>query len=144
VLVQDEGGHWRPTPAVAGALSGPGVVVFQFGADLFYANGGRFVQDVRLLVEGAAAPVRWLVIDAGAITSVDYSAARALRDLCDDLTRNGVALLVVHAEPSLHGDLTRHRLMDVIGADHIFDTLHEALAAVREQRVSGRPTGPRP
>ncbi|MFI4982262.1 MAG: SulP family inorganic anion transporter, partial [Nevskiales bacterium] len=36
VMVED-GGQWRPTPAVPGALSGPGLVIFQFGADLFYA-----------------------------------------------------------------------------------------------------------
>ena len=37
-----------------GALSGPGLVVFQFGADLFYANAGRFAEDVRGLVEQSA------------------------------------------------------------------------------------------
>jgi MFS superfamily sulfate permease-like transporter len=135
VLVQDDAGQWRPTPAVAGALTGPGLVVFQFGADLFYANAARFVHDVRLLVEGAPTPVRWVVVDAGAITSVDYSAARVLRDFCDDLTRDGVVLLFVHTESSLRADLERHRLLDVIGAGRIFDTLRDALAAIRERRV---------
>jgi MFS superfamily sulfate permease-like transporter len=79
--------------------------------------------------------VQWLVVDAGAITSIDYSAARVVRAFCDDLSREGVRLLVVHAESSLQADLTRHRLIDVIGNDHIFDSLHEALAAVREGRV---------
>ena len=100
VLVED-GGHWRPTPAVPGALSGPGVVIFQFGADLFYANAGRFATDVRGLVEGPVAPVNWLVVDAGAITSVDYSAASVVRDLQQDLIRRGIALVLVHAE-SVH------------------------------------------
>jgi SulP family sulfate permease len=140
VLVQEDSGHWRPTPAVAGALSGPGLVIFQFGADLFYANAGRFVEDVRQLVEGTAAPVQWLVIDAGAITSIDYSAAQLLRDFCDDLTRDGIGLLLVHAESSLQADLERHRLIDVIGADHVFETLRDALAAVREQRVQAVPS----
>jgi sulfate permease, SulP family len=35
VLVEDDG-QWRATPAVPGALSEPGLVIFQFGADLFY------------------------------------------------------------------------------------------------------------
>lgn len=135
VLVQENTGQWRPIPAVAGAVSGPGLVVFQFGADLFYANAARFAEDARRLVEGAPTPVQWLVVDAGAITSIDYSAARVVRAFCDDLSREGVRLLVVHAESSLQADLTRHRLIDVIGNDHIFDSLHEALAAVREGRV---------
>jgi high affinity sulfate transporter 1 len=135
VLVQDSAGQWRPTPAVPGALSGPDLVVFQFGADLFYANAGHFANDVRGLIERAPTPVSWLVVDAGAITNVDYSAAHLLRALQDDLIRNGVVLLFVHAPSSLQADLDRHRLTDVIGAHHIFETLHEALAAIRGNRV---------
>ena len=41
VLVE-QSGRWAPTPAVPGAFSGPGLVIFQFGADLFYANVGRW------------------------------------------------------------------------------------------------------
>jgi SulP family sulfate permease len=140
VLVEDGAGQWRPTPAVPGASTRPGLVVFQFGADLFYANAGRFAADVRGLVEARGTPVRWLVVDAGAITSVDYSAARVFRALQDDLIRDGVGLVLVHAQASLLADLDRHRLTHIIGADHIFDTLREALAAIRAQRVLAAPT----
>jgi sulfate permease, SulP family len=131
VLIEDAGGHWRPTPAVPGTMSGPGLIVFQFGADLFYANAGRFAEDVRGLVDGAPTPVRWLIVDAGAMTSVDYSAARVLRALVDDLSRGSVIVLLVHAEASLLGDLRRHRLADVAAPGRAFDTLREALAVVR-------------
>ena len=134
VLVEHRG-QWQPMPVVPGAVSGPGLVIFQFGADLFYANAGRFVAEVRGLVEGADPPVKWLVVDAGAITSIDYSAARVLADLQQDLIRRSISLVLVHTESSLRADLLRHRLGDVIGADHIFDTLREALAAIRGQRV---------
>jgi MFS superfamily sulfate permease-like transporter len=128
VLVERDG-VWRPTPAVPGAMSRPGLVVFQFGADLFYANANRFAADVRGLVEGGSPPVKWLVVDAGAITSIDYSAARVLGDLQRELRRRNVTIVLVHAEPSLLNDLRRHRLEDVMAAGHVFDTLREALAA---------------
>jgi high affinity sulfate transporter 1 len=136
VLVE-EGGQWRPIPAIPGALSAPGLIVFQFGADLFYANASGFAADVRALVEADSTTVRWLVVDAGAITSIDYSAARVLRDLHEELVRHGVALVLVHTQPSLRGDLQRHRLNDVIGADRIFETLRAALAAIGEERGPG-------
>jgi MFS superfamily sulfate permease-like transporter len=129
VLVEDHG-VWRGIPAVPGSTSGPGLVIFRFGADLFYANVGRFVDDVRGLVERAPAPVAWLVIDGGAITSIDYSAAGALRELHADLTRLGVTPLLVHATPSLLADLDRHRLHEIFAAGCVFDKLHDALAAV--------------
>jgi SulP family sulfate permease len=138
VLVE-QAGHWQPTPAVPGALSAPGLVIFQFGADLFYANADRFAAAVRGLVEAPATPVRCLVLDAGAITSIDYSASRILRNLYQELLSHDIALVVVHPEASLLSDLRRHRISDVIGADHIFDTLHDALAAIKGQRVSAVP-----
>ena len=131
VLVEDAEASWRPTPAVPGIESAPGLIVFQFGADLFYANAGRFAGDVRRLVDRALTPVRWLIVDAGAITSVDYSAARVLRALVDDLSRGGVVVLLVHAEASLLGDLRRHRLVDVAAPGRAFNTLREALAVIR-------------
>lgn len=131
VLVEERDGAWRPTPAVPGAQSAPGLVVLRFGADLFYANAGRFADTVRALLAGAPAPVRWLLIDAGAITSIDYTAARVLAALLDDLERPGVGLLFVHAPASLEADLARHRLRDRIGGDHIIEKLHDALARIR-------------
>ena len=129
VLVQKDG-QWRPIPASPGAVTRPGLVVFQFGADLFYANAGRFAGDVRGLVDGAASPVKWLVVDAGAITSIDYSAARVIDDLQRDLLGRQVTMLIVHAEPSLLSDLRRHRLTEIAAAGHVFDTLREALAVI--------------
>jgi MFS superfamily sulfate permease-like transporter len=123
-------------PAIPGALSASGIIVFQFAADLFYANAARFAADVRALVEGAPSPISWLILDAGAldagaITGIDYSAARTVRDLQRELVDHGVRLLLVHGEPSLLADFRRHRILDVIGAKNIFDTLREALAAIR-------------
>ncbi len=141
VLVEDGSGQWRPTPAAPGAMSGPGLVVFQFGADLFYANAGRFAEDARSLIERAPTPVSWLVLDAGAITSIDYSAARVVRTLQDDLIRDRVVLVLVHAQSSLLADLDRHLLTGVIGADHVFDSLHEALTAIRGHRVHAMKAG---
>jgi SulP family sulfate permease len=138
VLV-DDGGQWRPIPAVPGVLSGPGLVIFRFGADLFYANAGHFAAAAHGLVEGAPTPVNWLVVDAGAITSIDYSAAQVLRDLLQDLIARGITFVLVHTQSSLRADLNRHRLSNVIGAVHIFDSLHEALAAISGQRIHAIP-----
>jgi SulP family sulfate permease len=136
VLVE-HGGHWDPKPAKPGALTAPGLVVFQFGANLFYANAERFAHDIRTLVEAAPTPVRFLILDAGAITSIDYTAARVVRSLCEELVSRGISLVLVHAEVSLLSDLRRHHLIDVIGPEHIFEKLHEALAA-----INGGPAAP--
>jgi len=125
--VANGSGHWEIAPAVPGTETEPGLIVYHFGADLFYANDTRFADEVRALVAQAPTPVRRFVVDAGAITDLDYSAARTLTDLHDDLARGGVTLVFGRASPSLRADMDRHGLTQRIGAEHIFATLHEAL-----------------
>src|SRR4051795_6246709 len=70
VGVSQEGG---PTylPATPGTQSEPGLMIFRYDADLFYANCSRFVDDIEGLVEHAPDPVRWLVLDAGSLDDID-------------------------------------------------------------------------
>ena len=81
----DPEGRWMPTPAKPGEQTGPGLIVYRFGADLFYANADRFADEARALIGGAPDPVQWFIVDASAITDMDYSAARTLRDLFAEL-----------------------------------------------------------
>jgi SulP family sulfate permease len=59
---------------------------------------------------------------------VDYTAARVVRELHEDLAHRGVTLVFAHVQSDLKPDLDRHHLTEVIGGDRIFDSIHEALA----------------
>lgn len=131
VLVPNEAGDWMPEPTRAGQLTAPGLIVYRFGADLFYANDHLFVDEVRALIDRAPTPVHSLVVDAAAITDLDYSAGRSVIDLCSELAERGVQVLFGRANRYLRADMDRHGITAVIGEKHIFPTLHEALAAVR-------------
>ena len=131
VLVPDKAGRWLPRAVTPGLDTEPGLVVYRFGADLFYANDNRFTDEVRALIEHAPTPIRWFVVDAGAMTDLDYSAARSLRDLCDDLKRYGVILVFGRVNAYLRADMDRHGITAAIGEEFIFPTLHEPLAMVR-------------
>ncbi len=131
VLVQGEGGIWKLLPVTSGAVTEPGLVVYRFGATLFYANAGLFADEIRLLTGPGPSQVHWLVVDAGAITNVDYTAAHVVRELQQDLASKRIQLLFAHVQSDLKPDLDRHHLTEVLGQDHIFDTLHDALGAYR-------------
>jgi SulP family sulfate permease len=131
VLAPDGSGHWQPIPATPGVQTEPGLIVYHFGADLFYANEARFADEVRGLVSQASGPVRWLVVDAAAITDIDYSAARTVRDLSDELTRQGVGLVFTRVNSYLRADMDRHGITEALGVSRVFASLHEALASVR-------------
>ena len=133
VLVCDDGHSWHPVPARPGTVSQPGVVILRFGADLFYANAARFAATVRALVIGRPERIRWLVVDAAAITAVDYSAARVVAALLADLRQAGVSVILIHAMPSLLRDLRRHRLLEQVGEEHVIEKLHDAQAYIARQ-----------
>ena len=66
--------------------------------------------------------MRWLAVDAGAITDIDFTAARALADLHQDLARKGVVLALARVSNGLRADLDRLEITSVIGADRIFNS----------------------
>jgi MFS superfamily sulfate permease-like transporter len=121
---------------VPGKTTEPGLIVYRFGADLFYANANHFADDVRALVQRAPQPVRWLVLDCGAITDIDYTAAGATRDLLNDLAQQHVTVVFGRVSPYLRSDMDRHGMTPVIGPARIFTTLHEAIAMAQGGAVS--------
>jgi high affinity sulfate transporter 1 len=124
-------GPWLTVPAQPGKVTEPGLIVYRFGADLFYANQNLFTDEVRALVASAPTPVHSLVIDASAITDIDCSAAQSLRDLIDEMARRHVTLIFGRVNSYLRSDLDRHGITAVVGAGRIFPTLHEAIAYAR-------------
>jgi sulfate permease, SulP family len=128
MFVPDPDGRWTPGPATPGQVTEPGLIVYKFGADLFYANQHRFCDEVRALVKQAPTPVRWFIIESAAITDIDYSAARSLRDLLEDLERANVRVIFGRVSRYLKSDMDRHGITAVVGEGQIFPTLHQATA----------------
>jgi SulP family sulfate permease len=132
MLAPDPAGQWVPMPAIPGEETEPGLIVYRFGSDLFYANAHRFADEVRALVEHAPTPVRWFVVDAGPIEDIDFSAAQTVRDLLADLARQNVGVVFARVSSYLRSDMDRHCITPAIGEARIFTTLHHALAAVHD------------
>ena len=90
VMISERDGTWKLIPPLTGAVTEPGLVLYRFGAALFYANASRFADEISTLVGSSPTSVRWLIVDAEAITNVDYSAARVVEELKKELTSAGV------------------------------------------------------
>jgi len=148
IITRVENDRWRMEPVSPGKMIEPGLVMYWFGAELFYANAGRFVQDVRQLIDQSPTPVRWMAIDASAITGVDYSGGCAVLELQQDLMKEGITLALVSLGWQHSGDLDRLGLTEAIGENHIFRSRRDCVAAYRHQfeiattpnpQISGNP-----
>ena len=143
---------WRPHSAVLGRvdhLKGyhditrhpdakrvPGLVLFRWDAPLFFANAEFFVDRVRAAVAGSPTPVRWIVVAAEPVTSVDVTAADAVAELDDDLRHDGVKLSFAEMKDPVKDKLKRFGLFTRFGAESFHPTVGQAVKAyLREHPV---------
>jgi SulP family sulfate permease len=129
VMVLNQDGTWNLKPVAPGVMTEPGLVMYHFGATLFYANANRFAEEVTCLAGQPPSQVRWVIVDAEAITHLDYSAARVVRELQQNLTSYGTQLGFARMPWDLKADFARHHLTEVIDPSRIFNRLHDSLAA---------------
>jgi SulP family sulfate permease len=134
VMLPHSDGGWDLKPVAPGVMTVLGLVMYQFGAELFYANANRFAEEVKSLVGNPPSQVRWLIVDAEAIIHVDYSAARVITGLQSELKSGGTQLGFARMHWGLKSDFARHHLIEVIDPALIFNRLHEALAAFQKLR----------
>jgi high affinity sulfate transporter 1 len=123
-------------PAIAGTQSDPGLIIFRYDSDLFYANANRFVDDVETLVDKAPDPVRWLILDAESVDDIDYSAGVSIAGLMDYLESRHVTFALTGADTGLVDTLRAYDLLDRIGTDHLHGSLAEALDAFHNDEAT--------
>jgi MFS superfamily sulfate permease-like transporter len=128
VMVRDPDGSWKERPLEQAAQAVPGLAVYRFGANLYYANANRFADQVRTLSLGGADPPRWICVDAEAIGDIDYSAAQTLRETHDQLAARGVRLVLAEVTPRVRTEMDRFGLTEAFG-DGVYADLPAALAA---------------
>ncbi|MET0152787.1 MAG: sulfate permease [Candidatus Binatia bacterium] len=138
---------WRPHSAVLGRVERvkgyhditrypearliPGLVLFRWDAPLFFANAELFHERALDAVASSPTPVRWLVVAAEPVTSVDVTAADALSDLDDTLQAAGIELCFAEMKDPVKDKLKRFGLFSRIGKQSFFATLGEAVSAYR-------------
>lgn len=128
LLTVDGQGHLQYAAPEERAEAAPGLVVYRFGAALFYANASRFTQEAFELFEDADPPLRWLCVAFGAVGDVDYTGADAIRQLHGELTRSGVQLLACDLAPEVRAQLDAYGLTALVGAENILDDVPAVVA----------------
>jgi SulP family sulfate permease len=138
VIQLDNGNSWRVAPVGPGVVTEPGLALYRFGSSLFYANANRFAEELLRLAGPQPSAVQWIVVDAEAISQIDYSASRVIARLNDELNRHGVALGFARMPPETLADFHRHHLGECIPPSLVFNRLHEALEAFRNAAAAPR------
>jgi high affinity sulfate transporter 1 len=138
---------WRPHFAVLGRPHGvkgyhdlkrypdarqiPGLVLFRWDAPLFFANAEFFSECVLNAVANSPTKVRWLVVTAEPVTSVDVTSGDALVELHQALRAQGVELHFAELKDPVRDKLKRFGLSGLL-AEHYFPTIGAAVSRYLE------------
>jgi high affinity sulfate transporter 1 len=136
---------WRPHSAVLGRSDGikgyhdiqrhpearliPGLVLFRWDAPLFFANAEWFHEQVLNAVAASPTPVRWVVVAAGPVTSVDVTSADMLAELDDLLHEAGIKLCFAEMKGPVKDKLKRFGLFARLGEHFFFPTVGSAVSS---------------
>ena len=139
---------WRPHFAVLGRADGvkgyhditrypdarliPGLVLFRWDAPLFFANAELFHERVLDAVASSPTPVRWLVVAAEPITSVDVTSADMLAELIETLHAAGIQLCFAEMKDPVKDKLNRFGLFARLGEAAFFPTIGVAVSRYLE------------
>jgi len=138
---------WRPHSAVLGRVDHvkgyhditrypearriPGLVLFRWDAPLFFANAEWFNERALDAVANSPTPVRWLVVAAEPVTSIDVTAADAICELDDTLRTAGIELCFAEMKDPVKDKLKRFELFERFGEKTFFATIGEAVSVYR-------------
>jgi high affinity sulfate transporter 1 len=130
-LAFDDEGQVTEQPLEAKVELEPGLVVYRFGANLYYANASRFAEEILEIAETADPPLRWLAISCSSIGDIDFSGADQLEKLVGELDRLHVVAALSDVSKDVRKQLDEYKLTEVIGADHIFSRLSDLVDAYK-------------
>jgi high affinity sulfate transporter 1 len=139
---------WRPHSAVLGRAHGvkgyhditrypdarriPGLVLFRWDAPLFFANAEFFKERVLDAVAKSPTPVRWLVVAAEPVTSVDVSAGDTVAELDEALHAQGIEFCFAELKDPVKDKLKRFGLFSQLGEQYFFPTIGAAVSSYLE------------
>jgi len=129
LLVESPDRGWTLTPIESGNQTAPGLAVYQFGANLYYANEARFTDEILEIVKKANPPLKWLCLSASSIQDIDYSGSEALKQLHGELRKRGIVLVMSSVEKPVMRQLERDNLVDAIGKEHFFEFTKDVVVA---------------
>lgn len=121
---------WVTTPPSGSAAGSKCLDSYLVYAPLWYGNADYLRLRILELLDTASEPVRTVVLDANAMSDIDYTGLQSLWGLTIELERRKVAFGIARPSHLIHHELKHGALLKQIGSDHIFASVDEAVVAV--------------
>jgi len=139
LLYIKQNGKWSSAPLDSGKQALEGLVMYRFGANLYYANEGRMNEEVIQIVNSSKIPILWFCFSASSVNDVDYSASETLVQLHELLNEHSIRLVFCDVEDHVRDELISDNLEKMVGNQYFFSSKEDVILAYetfREENVS--------
>lgn len=111
------------------------ILIVRFDAQLYFANLGYF-KDKLQLMEAKKPNLKYVILDAKAISNLDSSAVHALHDLIEDYNRRGIKLYIANAIGPVRDILQKAHIVEALGAHRFHMRVIEAVDHIKQRQES--------
>jgi sulfate permease, SulP family len=118
-----------------GATTIPGLVIYRYDAPLCFANAEDFKYRALRSINLETTPVEWFVLNTEAIAEIDITAMDTLGELYDELAARGITFAMARVKQDLYAQLKRSPLLQKIGEDRIYLTLHTMILGFESRHL---------
>ena len=136
---------WWPlrTHGGADASAEPDVAVLAFAAPLTFINAEAFAGQFIEAVRPGHGPVRLAILEAAGMVEIDFTGAQALSRVVETCRRAGTLFAVARLESvAAQAAFVRLGLRHLIGPEHMFESVAEAVTALRVSQTGMPPAAP--
>jgi sulfate permease, SulP family len=135
LLVYDDTWGWLEKPISTTVMAAPGLLIYRFMHNMYYANTQAMMSEVIDLAKKAGPQLKWFCIDTSAVNDVDFTAADTLRLLNILLAEMHARIVFCGMTDEVRADFDSSGLTDLFGEDACFLTLKSLVTAY--ERKSG-------
>jgi SulP family sulfate permease len=124
---------WEPLTPDRQQIEVTGVLVVLYAAPLYFANAAHFRGEIDKGLDHPSSRPHALVLDVVGMHDIDFTGARALNDVLDELDRQHITFALTRAGRHLRKNLAHSGLLQRIGTDHLFRSVDDAVRALGPQ-----------
>jgi MFS superfamily sulfate permease-like transporter len=128
---------WHSVKENPEAKTVPGLLIFQFNANLVFYNADQFKARVLEVVAASDKPVEWVVLDASPFNYVDLTAVHKFEELREELASRGIKIVIASLRlhfASRYFDKAWVQQRRELAPGHIFPTIKSAVKAFQASK----------
>jgi MFS superfamily sulfate permease-like transporter len=127
---------WEPLKSDREQIEVTGVLVVLYASPLYFANAANFRTQVDKALGHLSSRPHVFVLDVVGMHDIDFTGARALNDVLDELDRQHITFALTRAGNHLRENLARSGLLERIGTQHLYPSVDDAVRALGPENIS--------